>query len=99
MLRKKTTETAAHHALSLTGGFLGIYALLIRDGTFGSAETSNLILLVVSGLTGSAGELLVRLGAAFGWQCVRRWGVPSVLACLPLLGVGLAATIWDEHSK
>ena len=217
MLRKETTETIAHHTLCLTGGFLGIYALLIREGTFGSAETSNLILLVVSGLTGTLGELLVRLGAvgcyasgialavvgrrywrpfrmrclsiavttaaclacawipgeadpllalypvffataiqwvaytqaagfnsatifstnnlrqsvegltdylctreekyfrkfafygatllcfhlgvALGWWCVQRWGIPSVLACLPLLGGGLAVTVWDERTK
>lgn len=91
MLRKETTETIAHHTLCLTGGFLGIYALLIREGTFGSAETSNLILLVVSGLTGTLGELLVRLGAvgcyASGIALAvvgRRYWRPFRLRCLSI---------------
>lgn len=56
-------ETAAHHIMAATGGFFGIYALLTRGGTFGSSETSNLIYLVISGLSGSAADFLIRLGA------------------------------------
>lgn len=55
-------ETRAHHAMAAAGGFFGVYALLIRGGTFGSSETSNLIYLVVSGLDGTWGAALVRLG-------------------------------------
>ena len=91
MLRKETTETIAHHTLCLTGGFLGIYALLIREGTFGSAETSNLLLLVVSGLTATLGALLVRLGAvgcgASGIALAvvgRRYWRPFRLRCLSI---------------
>ena len=56
-------ETAVHHAMALSGGFFGMYALLIRSATFGSSETSNLIYLVVAGLSGSVHSFLIRLGA------------------------------------
>lgn len=55
-------ETWAHHAMAAAGGFFGVYALLVRGGTFGSSETSNLIYLVVAGLDGTWGSALVRLG-------------------------------------
>ena len=48
--------------MAAAGGFFGVYALLVRGGTFGSSETSNLIYLVVSGLDGTWGSALVRLG-------------------------------------
>ena len=67
-------ETLAHHTMALIGGFFGLYALFTRGGTFGSSETSNLIYLLVSGLTGSVEDFLIRLGgtehlclSAFGW--------------------------------
>lgn len=56
-------ETRAHHAMAAVGGFFGVYALLTRGGTFGSSETSNLIYLVVSGLDGTWGPALIRLGS------------------------------------
>ena len=56
-------ETAVHHAMALSGGFFGMYALTIRSATFGSSETSNLIYLVVAGLSGSLRSFLIRLGA------------------------------------
>lgn len=56
-------ETRAHHAMAAVGGFFGVYALLTRNATFGSSETSNLIYLVVSGLDGTWGPALIRLGA------------------------------------
>ncbi len=56
-------ETRAHHAMAAVGGFFGVYALLTRDGTFGSSETSNLIYLVISGLDGTLYPALIRLGA------------------------------------
>lgn len=56
-------EIQAHHAMAAVGGFFGVYALLTRGGTFGSSETSNLIYLVVTGLDGTWGAALIRLGA------------------------------------
>lgn len=48
--------------MAAVGGFFGVYALLIRGGTFGSSETSNLIYLVAAGLDGTWGPALIRLG-------------------------------------
>ena len=62
-----SAETRAHHAMAAVGGFFGLYALLTRGGTFGSSETSNLIYLVVSGLDGSWGAALVRLGGTVSY--------------------------------
>lgn len=62
MNTKEKTETAAHHAMAVVGGFMGIYALMTRNSTFGSSETSNLIYLTVAGLNGSALSFFIRLG-------------------------------------
>ena len=62
-----SAETRAHHAMAAVGGFFGLYALLTRGGTFGASETSNLIYLVVSGLDGSWGAALVRLGGTVSY--------------------------------
>ena len=62
-MTKQRREAAAHHAMAMVGGFFGIYALTIRSETVGSSETSNLIYLVLSGLTGSGRSFLIRLGA------------------------------------
>lgn len=62
MNRKDKSETLAHHTMAMVGGFMGVYALLMRNETFGSSETSNLIYLTVDGLNGSALDFAVRLG-------------------------------------
>ena len=49
--------------MALVGGFFGMYALMVRNATFGSSETSNLIYLVVAGLSGSFRSFLIRIGA------------------------------------
>lgn len=79
-------QIRTHHAMAFVGGFFGIYAILTRDGTFGSAETGNLIYLVVSGLTRSGWDFLLRLGAllvyALGIACsvlIRRYWNPTYL--------------------
>ena len=92
-------ETRTHHAMAAVGGFFGVYALLTRGGTFGSSETSNLIYLVVSGLDGTWGPALVRLG---GTACyiagivlavlLRRSGKAGLLRW-GALGVDLAACL------
>ena len=53
-----------------------MYALLTRGGTFGSSETSNLLYLVVSGLDGTWGPALIRLG---GTACYTAGIVLAVL--------------------
>ena len=79
-------EIRTHHAMALAGGFFGGYAILTRGGTFGSAETGNLIYLVISGLTRSGWDFLLRLGSmlvyAVGIACsvlVRRYRTPACL--------------------
>ena len=63
MNTKEKTETLAHHTMAVVGGFLGVYALMTRNETFGSSETSNLIYLTIAGLGRSWGSFAVRLGA------------------------------------
>ena len=62
MYTKEQTETIAHHAIAVVGGFFGVYALLTRSETFGSSETTNLIYLTLAGLDGSFFSFIVRLG-------------------------------------
>lgn len=63
MNQKERAEILAHHSMAITGGFFGVYALLLRNETFGSSETSNLILLAVAGMDGSLFSTLVRIGS------------------------------------
>ena len=63
MNTKDMTQTAAHHAMAVVGGFFGVYALMTRSDTFGSSETSNLIFLTIGGLGASFPDFLIRLGA------------------------------------
>lgn len=37
-----------HHAMAMTGGYLGIYAIICRDDFLGNAQTANLIYMVRS---------------------------------------------------
>lgn len=65
MNKLNLSETAAHHSIALTGGFFGIYALLLRSENFGSSETANLIFLFASGLGGEWSVFRIRLAALF----------------------------------
>lgn len=37
-----------HHSMAVTGGYLGVYALLTRADLFGNAQTCNLIYIITS---------------------------------------------------
>lgn len=50
----------AHPAMSFCGGVGGAYALSVRGGFFGAAETTNLIELVIDGVDGNLGEFALR---------------------------------------
>ncbi len=52
-----------HWLMSLVGGFLGSYAILLRDGNFGSAQTTNLIYLIFDMMRGDVIETILRMGA------------------------------------
>lgn len=55
-------EAHLHYIMSWIGGFLGVLSILCFSSLFGSAQTSNLILLVTSLLGADWGQLLLRLG-------------------------------------
>lgn len=58
-------EFYLHSIMCSIGGFLGAYAILIRFGNLGSAQTSNLLYLVISILGTNIKEVLLHLiGAA-----------------------------------
>lgn len=51
-----------HHSMAITGGYLGVYALLCRDDFFGNALTSNLIYIVTSLLGQDLLDVVIRIG-------------------------------------
>lgn len=51
-----------HHSMAVTGGYLGVYALLCRSDFFGNAMTSNLIYIVTGILGRSPLDVLIRIG-------------------------------------
>lgn len=63
-------ETILHYTMSFIGGIFAIYSLLEHSNVFGSAETSNMILLVENLLHWDAYHILIRIGSllvyAFG---------------------------------
>lgn len=56
-------ESLLHYNMSSLGGFLGAYALLLRGGNFGNAQTGNLLELVIDLTQFRWGDFLARLGA------------------------------------
>lgn len=56
-------ETRLHYTMSFVGGIFAIYALLEHANVFGSAETSNMILLVNDILNWDMFHILIRLGS------------------------------------
>ena len=62
-MREDQAERWLHYVMSLTGGFLGGYAILNRSGLLGAAQTSNMINTVLNLAGGSFSGLAIRLGA------------------------------------
>ena len=60
---KRENDAAMHFNMCFVGGFLGAYAIFLRGGNFGSAQTGNLIEVVLEGLGGEWPQLFLRLGA------------------------------------
>lgn len=48
MIDREDLTCWIHHSMAITGGYLGVYALLCRDDFFGNALTSNMIYIVTS---------------------------------------------------
>ena len=66
---KKENDTALHYNMCLLGGFFGAYAMFLRGGNFGSAQTGNLIEAVMEGIGGQWQELLIRVGGLLIYIC------------------------------
>ena len=62
-MREDQAERWLHYVMSLTGGFLGGYAILNRSGLLGAAQTSNMINTILNLAGGSFSGLAIRLGA------------------------------------
>lgn len=56
-------EKLLHYIMSFAGGIFAIYALLEHSNVFGSAETSNMILLVNDLLQWDLFHILIRIGS------------------------------------
>lgn len=56
-------ELLLHYTMSFVGGIFAIYALLEHSNVFGSAETSNMILLVNDLLQWDLFHIVIRLGS------------------------------------
>lgn len=60
--QKEKYELNLHRTMCLIGGFMGAYALLNRCDNFGSAQTTNMIYLVMNLLGGNLAGVLIRFG-------------------------------------
>lgn len=58
---KKNKEEILHLNMTFVGGIVGIYAITVRGGNFGGAQTSNLIELVVDFVSKDLYESFVRI--------------------------------------
>ena len=57
----KESDVVLHWTMSVVGGFLGTYAILTHNGTFGSAETGNMMELAVEVTSLELDTVAVRL--------------------------------------
>lgn len=60
---KTRKNNLLHYTMSFVGGIFAIYSLLERSNVFGSAETSNMILLVNDFLKWDIFHIIIRLGS------------------------------------
>lgn len=64
MSSKDKLESLIHYSLSFIGGYMGIYALMVRSNNFGSSQTSNLIYIISNLLGNDIKAVTIRIGAA-----------------------------------
>lgn len=60
-MKQQKLEFFIHFIMSLVGGFLGAYAILNFHDSFGSAQTANIIYLLINILGNNLSEFLIRL--------------------------------------
>lgn len=65
MKKKESSELYLHYSLSLTGGYMGAYALINRSEIFASAQTANLLHSVIALVAGNWTGLILHLAAFF----------------------------------
>lgn len=65
MENQKKADFCMHSLMCFIGGFLGAYAIINRGGNLGSAQTSNLIYLVLCFLGHNITEFLIRILGVF----------------------------------
>lgn len=63
MSNKKSIDFYRHLSFAAVGGFFGAYAILCRCGLLASAQTMNLLEMVMSALRGDAIAVLLHFGA------------------------------------
>ncbi len=63
LYKRKNIDWYRHLAFACVGGFFGAYAILCRCGVMGSAQTMNLLELVVDALYGRGFNVLEHFGA------------------------------------
>lgn len=63
MTSEQKREKLLHYTMSVVGGMFAMYSLLEHSNVFGSAETSNMILLVGDLLHWDVFHILIRLGS------------------------------------
>ena len=57
---KDNWEALIHWNFALVGGFLGVYAILLHMGNFGSAQTGNIMEMAASLVSGEWYDVLLR---------------------------------------
>lgn len=58
---QKNKHELLHYNMALIGGISGAYAILVRGGNFGAAETTNLIELVLDCAEHNISDILIRM--------------------------------------
>lgn len=61
MIEREDLTCWIHHSMAITGGYLGVYALLCREDFFGNALTSNMIYIVTSLFGQNLFDVLIRV--------------------------------------
>lgn len=60
---EENAKALLHYNMAFIGGFLGMYAVLARSGFLGSAQTANLIYIVIAIVGRNMWDMLLRIGA------------------------------------
>ena len=94
---RKNEEEILHYIMTFMGGFMGLYAICAFE-SYGSAQTGNLMNMVINLVEGDTKWVLIRAGAlvlfcsgiAISWLVQRFFTLPMREICLVLDALGLA---------